>query len=228
MTKKYVVTVDGPAGSGKSTVGRLLAQKLSYVYLDTGALYRAMALKVRMASLSRITARRLRPSAGPRQLPFASTIGATRIILDGKDVTELIRTPEISMLASTVSALPEVRGCPATPCSGTRPVRAVSWPRDGIWGPSCFPVADVKFFLTASAGERGRRRWLELRDRGHEVSLEEVLRDVVQRDRQDSEREIAPLRPSDDGVLIDSTGKNIGEVVEEMLGAVRRKSSKAL
>ena len=227
MTKKYVVTVDGPAGSGKSTVARLLAQKLSYVYLDTGALYRALALKVRMANLSPDNREKIAVLCGSTTVALRERDGATRIQLDGKDVTELIRTPEISMLASTISALPEVRGALlSVQRDSAREGGVVAEGRD--MGTVVFPGADVKFYLTASPEERSRRRWLELKNRGHEVSLEEVLRDVVQRDRQDSEREIAPLRPSDDGVLIDSTGKNIDEVVEEMLGAVRGKSSKAL
>jgi CMP/dCMP kinase len=227
LTKKYVVTVDGPAGSGKSTVGRLLAQKLSYVYLDTGALYRAMALKVRMASLSPDSREKIAVLCGSTAIALRERDGSTRIVLDGEDVTELIRTPEISMLASTISALPEVRDALlSVQRDSARDGGVVAEGRD--MGTVVFPGADVKFFLTAGAEERGRRRWLELRERGHEVSLEEVLRDVFQRDRQDSEREIAPLRPSDDGVLVDSTGKTIDEVVEEMLGAVRRKYSKAL
>jgi cytidylate kinase len=227
LTKKYVVTVDGPAGSGKSTVGRLLAQKLSYVYLDTGALYRAMALKVRMASLSPDNREKIAVLCGSTAIALRERDGTTRIVLDGEDVTELIRTPEISMLASTISALPEVRDALlSVQRDSARDGGVVAEGRD--MGTVVFPGADVKFFLTAGAEERGRRRWLELRERGHEVSLEEVQRDVFQRDRQDSEREIAPLRPSDDGVLVDSTGKTIDEVVEEMLGAVRRKSSKAL
>jgi cytidylate kinase len=227
LTKKYVVTVDGPAGSGKSTAGRLLAQKLSYVYLDTGALYRAMALKVRMASLSPDNREKIAVLCGSTAIALRERDGSTRIVLDGEDVTELIRTPEISMLASTISALPEVRDALlSVQRDSARDGGVVAEGRD--MGTVVFPGADVKFFLTAGAEERGRRRWLELRERGHEVSLEEVQRDVFQRDRQDSEREIAPLRPSDDGVLVDSTGKTIDEVVEEMLGAVRRKSSKAL
>jgi cytidylate kinase len=227
LTKKYVVTVDGPAGSGKSTVGRLLAQKLSYVYLDTGALYRALALKVRMAGLSPDDRGTIAVLCGSTTIAFRERDGATRIHLDGNDVTELIRTPEISMLASTISALPEVRSSLlSVQRDSAREGGVVAEGRD--MGTVVFPCADVKFYLTASPEERSRRRWLELKDRGHEASIEEVLRDVVQRDRQDSEREIAPLRPSDDGILIDSTGKNIDEVVEEMLGAVRGKSSKAL
>ena len=226
MTKKYVVTVDGPAGSGKSTVSRLLARRLSYVYLDTGALYRAIALKISAAGLATADRAGIAALCGETDIALAERDGATRILLDGRDVTELIRTPEISMLASTVSALPEVRQrLLAVQREAAFAGGVVAEGRD--MGTVVFPGAEVKFFLTAGAEERARRRWLELRERGHEVGLDEVLRDVVLRDRQDSEREIAPLRPSEDGVLVDSTGKSIEDVVEEMFKAVKtRKTAK--
>ena len=226
MTKRYVVTVDGPAGSGKSTVSRLLARRLSYVYLDTGALYRAIALKISAAGLATADRAGIAALCGETDIALAERDGATRILLDGRDVTELIRTPEISMLASTVSALPEVRQrLLAVQREAAFAGGVVAEGRD--MGTVVFPGAEVKFFLTAGAEERARRRWLELRQRGHEVGLDEVLRDVVLRDRQDSEREIAPLRPSEDGVLVDSTGKSIEDVVEEMFKAVKtRKTGK--
>jgi len=186
-----------------------------------------MALKIRAACLSSGDREKIAALCASTAIALHERDGATRVVLDGKDVTEFIRTPEISMLASTISTLPEVRSALLSVQRDTaRDGGVVAEGRD--MGTVVFPGADVKFFLTASAGERGRRRWQELREQGHEASLEEVLRDVVQRDRQDSEREIAPLRPSDDGVLVDSTGKTIDEVVEEMLGAVREKSSKTL
>jgi len=226
LTKRYVVTVDGPAGSGKSTVSRLLARRLSYVYLDTGALYRAIALKISAAGLATADRAGIAALCGETDIALAERDGATRILLDGRDVTELIRTPEISMLASTVSALPEVRQrLLAVQREAAFAGGVVAEGRD--MGTVVFPGAEVKFFLTAGAEERARRRWLELRERGHEVGLDEVLRDVVLRDRQDSEREIAPLRPSEDGVLVDSTGKSIEDVVEEMFKAVKtRKTAK--
>jgi len=226
LTKRYVVTVDGPAGSGKSTVSRLLARRLSYVYLDTGALYRAIALKISAAGLATADRAGIAALCGETDIALAERDGATRILLDGRDVTELIRTPEISMLASTVSALPEVRQrLLAVQREAAFAGGVVAEGRD--MGTVVFPGAEVKFFLTAGAEERARRRWLELRERGHEVGLDEVLRDVVLRDRQDSEREIAPLRPSEDGVLVDSTGKSIEDVVEEMFKAVKtRKTGK--
>jgi len=226
LTKRYVVTVDGPAGSGKSTVSRLLARRLSYVYLDTGALYRAVALKVSRAGLAAADRAGIAALCGETDITLFEREGTTRILLDGRDVTEHIRTPEISMLASTVSAHPEVRQrLLAVQREAARTGGVVAEGRD--MGTVVFPGAEVKFFLTAGAEERARRRWLELRERGHEVGLDEVLRDVIRRDRQDSEREIAPLRPSEDGVLVDSTGKSIEDVVEELFKAIKtRKTGK--
>jgi len=222
-----VVTVDGPAGSGKSTVSRLLARELSYVYLDTGALYRAMALKVSDAGLAAADRAGIAALCGETDIALAEREGTTRILLDGRDVTELIRTPAISMLASTVSALPEVRQrLLSVQREAARFGGVVAEGRD--MGTVVFPGADVKFFLTAGPEERGQRRWLELRERGHEVSLEEVIRDVVLRDRQDSEREIAPLRPSEDAILVDSTGKSIEGVVTEMLRAIKARKTEKL
>lgn len=227
MTKRYVVTVDGPAGSGKSTVGRLLARALAYVYLDTGALYRAVALKVGRAGLDASDKPGIAALCSETAVEFVERDGVTRIRLDGRDVTELIRTPEISMLASTVSAVPEVRQrLLAVQRDAARAGGIVAEGRD--MGTVVFPGADVKFFLTAGPEERGRRRWLELRERGHEADLEDVIRDVARRDRQDSEREIAPLRPAEDGVFVDSTGKTVEEVVGEMLRVIKGKENKTL
>jgi len=225
LTKRYVVTVDGPAGSGKSTVSRLLARELSCVYLDTGALYRAVALKVSRAGLAPDDRAGIAALCAKTAVALAVREGATRVLLDGQDVTEEIRTPAISMLASTVSALPEVR-------QRLLAVQREAAPAGGIvaegrdMGTVVFPGADVKFFLTAGPEERGRRRWLELKQRGHEVELAEVIRDVARRDRQDSGREIAPLRPSGDAVLVDSTGKSVEEVVQEMLRVIKGKGNR--
>lgn len=225
MTKRYVVTVDGPAGSGKSTVSRLLARELSCVYLDTGALYRAVALKVSRAGLAPDDRAGIAALCAKTAVALAVREGATRVLLDGQDVTEEIRTPAISMLASTVSALPEVRQRLLAVQRETAPAGGiVAEGRD--MGTVVFPGADVKFFLTAGPEERGRRRWLELKQRGHEVELAEVIRDVARRDRQDSGREIAPLRPSGDAVLVDSTGKSVEEVVQEMLRVIKGKGNR--
>jgi cytidylate kinase len=222
-----VVTVDGPAGSGKSTVSRLLARELAYVYLDTGALYRAVALKVTRAGVDVSDRAGIAALCGETDVALVERGGAARILLDGRDVTELIRSPEISMLASTVSAVPEVRQrLLAVQREAALAGGIVAEGRD--MGTVVFPGADVKFFLTAGPEERGRRRWLELRERGHEVRLEDVIRDVVRRDRQDSEREIAPLRPAGDGVLVDSTGKTVEEVVSEMLQVIKSKENEVL
>lgn len=227
MTKRCVVTVDGPAGSGKSTVSRLLAQRLSFVYLDTGALYRAVALKVSRAGLSAADRPGIAALCAGTDITLALHEGTTRVILDGQDVTDRIRTPEISMLASAVSAVPEVRQrLLALQREAATAGGIVAEGRD--MGTVVFPGADVKFFLTAGPEERGRRRWLELKEQGHAMGLDDVIRDVILRDRQDSGREIAPLRPSEDAVLVDSTGKTVEEVVDEMLRVIKGKENNVL
>jgi len=226
LTKRCVVTVDGPAGSGKSTVSRLLARELACVYLDTGALYRAVALKVSRAGLSAADRPGIAALCADTDITLALHEDSTRVLLDGQDVTDLIRTPAISMLASAVSAVPEVRQrLLAVQREAALAGGIVAEGRD--MGTVVFPGADVKFFLTAGPEERGRRRWLELRERGHDVELAEVIRDVERRDRQDSGRAIAPLRPPEDAVLVDSTGKSVEEVVGEMLRVIKDKVSNA-
>jgi len=227
LTRRYVVTVDGPAGSGKSTVSRLLARELAYVYLDTGALYRAVALKVSRSGLAAGDRAGIAALCGETTVTIAGLDGVTRVLLDGADVTELLRTPEISMLASAVSAVPEVRQrLLAVQREAALTGGIVAEGRD--MGTVVFPGADVKFFLTACPEERGRRRWLEMRERGHEAALGDVIEGVVRRDRQDSGREIAPLRPAENGIVIDSTGKTVEEVVDEMLRAIKDKENRVL
>jgi cytidylate kinase len=186
-----------------------------------------VALKVGRAGLDDSDRPGIAALCGETDVALVERDGTTRILLDGRDVTELIRTPEISMLASTVSALPEVRQrLLAVQREAARAGGIVAEGRD--MGTVVFPGADVKFFLTAGPEERGRRRWLELRERGHAVEIEDVIREVVRRDRQDSEREIAPLRPAEDGFLVDSTGKTVEEVVDEMLRVIKGKENGVL
>ncbi len=221
MNKHLVITVDGPAGSGKSTVSRLLAERLSFTCLDTGALYRAVALKALregidagdtagLEALCRTT--RIRIHGGPG--------GQTRVFVDDEDVTPLIRTPEVSMLASKVSAVPAVRQA-LLPIQreAARDSGVVAEGRD--MGTVVFPDAPFKFFLTASIEERSRRRYRELSGEGDGPSLEDVRREVTRRDRRDSNRAVAPLRPAPGAIVIDSTDLAIPEVIEKMLEIIR-------
>ncbi len=219
MEKRLVITVDGPAGAGKSTVSKLLAQKLSYIYLDTGALYRAFACKVAEEGIPVDDEKRLSDLCAGFNVSLKSANSVLKVFVDNKDVTKKIRGQDIGMLASKISAVPIVR---KTLLSIQRETGKnggiVAEGRD--MGTVVFPHADFKFFLNASVEERSRRRFMELVGKGENPNFEEVKRDLIIRDRQDSERKIAPLKPSKDSIAIDSTDMNITEVVAEMIKVI--------
>jgi len=213
-----IVAIDGPAGAGKSTVAKALAERLGFTLVDTGAIYRAVALSASRAGVATDDDTGLVAVVDALDLAFHMEDGVNHVLLDGEDVTSEIRTPDISMGASTVSARPGVRAglldlqrrlALETDAGG-----AVLEGRD--IGTVVFPDADHKFFLTASAEVRAQRRYDELRARGSKTTLEEVLADQARRDHQDSTREVAPLKPADDAVVVDSTELGIEEVVEKM------------
>ena len=207
-----IVAIDGPAGAGQSTVARQLAGRLGFSIIDTGAIYRAVALAARRAGIPWEDDEELRKllDAGLR-LSF----DGDRVQLRGEDVTEAIRTPEISRGSSVVSARPVVRLKLLQlqrDLGRAAPRGAVLEGRD--IGTVVFPDAQVKFFLTASDAARARRRHAELADRGLVVPLHEVLADQRRRDKDDSERAIAPLKPAPDAIVVDTTGMDLGEVVD--------------
>jgi cytidylate kinase len=214
-----VVAIDGPAGSGKSTVARALAARLGYLYVDTGAMYRAVALAAVRAGIALDDG----PALGAlclglslRQIPGPA---GSRTLLGDEDVSRAIRTPEMSRASSSVSAAPEVRAAMAAQqrrmgeCGGT-----VLEGRD--IGTVVFPDAEAKFFLTASTAERARRRRDELAARGDAQDLEAVRREMEERDRNDSARAHSPLRRAADAVEIDTTALTPAEVVELMAARV--------
>jgi CMP/dCMP kinase len=211
-----IVAIDGPAGAGKSTVARELARRLGFSIVDTGAIYRAVALAARRAGIGweddEGLSRLLDAGLG---ISFAPGAEGQRVLLHGEDVTEAIRTPEISRGASVVSARPVVRrkllGLQRR-LGREAGQGAVLEGRD--IGTVVFPDADVKFFLTASDEARAARRYAELVDRGLAVPLQEVLADQRRRDKDDSERVIAPLKPAPDAIVVDTTGMDLGEVME--------------
>jgi cytidylate kinase len=219
-----VVAIDGPAGAGKSTVARRLADALGFVLLDTGALYRALALAAERrgipwddeAAVSALS-HEIVASDGVRLEPDPSSPRGVRVVLLGEDVSGAIRTQAISMGASCVSAIAGVRAAllELQRHLGQLPPGVVAEGRD--IGTVVFPDAPVKFFLTASLEVRARRRQAELEAQGQAVPpLAQTLEEVAARDRQDSERAVAPLRRADDAHLVDSTGRGIDEVVSEM------------
>jgi cytidylate kinase len=217
-----VVTIDGPAGAGKSTTARLLAAHLGYSFLDTGALYRAVALCARRRGLEWGDGPGVGALAASLQIRFQPSPQGNRVLVDGVDVTDEIRQPEISQGASRVSALPEVRAAllGLQQDIGAQG-RVVAEGRDT--GTVVFPTAFAKFFLTATAHERARRRAVELEAQGQPVVFSEVLAELEQRDARDSTRAVAPLKRADDAIEIVTDGMTAVEVVTKMEALVRRR-----
>lgn len=219
--KALVVAIDGPAGVGKSTAARMLSQRLGYVLVDTGALYRAVALMATERGLSWDDGEGLAEVARSASIELGSDEeGVTRLSIDGEDRSMDIRTPEISRGASAVSRHLEVRRALLGMQRKLGAAGGVVLEGRDI-GTVVFPDAEIKVFLTASPEVRARRRFDELISRGERVSFEETLREVVQRDHQDETREVAPLRPAADALHVDTSALEIEEVVERLSDLVR-------
>ena len=217
--KKLVITIDGPGGAGKSTVSKALAARLAYLYLDTGAYYRAYAYKVRQEGVSPHHDDQLADLGRRIKIHTEHNEGAGRIYVDGKDVTEQIRTEEISILASNISARPCVR-------KALIEIQRQAGAQGGIvaegrdMGTVVFPEADFKFYLDATTSERAKRRYQELSAGNAEEDYEKVASALVLRDKQDRERPIAPLKPAIDAHTIDSTDMTVQGVVEKMVSII--------
>ncbi len=221
--KKIIVAIDGPSGSGKSTVAKRLAGRLGYMYIDTGAMYRAVALQAKRDNIDINDSAALIRLCESVKLEFVPDNGGLRTILNGEDVSEAIRTPEMSMAASDISARKEVRQALLSLQRRMGENGGVVLEGRDV-GTVIFPNAEAKFFLDASLEERGKRRYKELAAKGMNVTLEQTVEDVRKRDINDSSREIAPLKMADDAVLVDSTNLGVEEVVEKMIEVIKARS----
>ena len=211
----YRIAVDGPSGAGKSTIAKAVAKKLDIEYIDTGAMYRAVGFKVASCGVSTDDVKAIEGLIEDTDIDLVEG----RILLDGVDVSDSIRTPEMSMMASKCSAIPAVREKLVEIQREMGRRKSVIMDGRDI-GTNVLKDAEYKIYLTASAEERAQRRFKELQEKGEDQSYEEVLQDIIQRDHNDMTRELNPLRKAEDAIEIDSTGMNVDQVVDAVLKVV--------
>ena len=217
-----VITIDGPAGAGKSTVSRQLAANLGFLYLDTGAMYRAVALQAERMGLNVNNGERVRAMCQALELRFETVAGENRLYMGQEDVSAAIRSPRMDLLSSRISAIKEVRE------AMTELQRRIGENAHGLvaegrdMGTVVFKDAEFKFYVTASQAVRAERRYKERKERGESPSRADVEREIEQRDEQDTNRAIAPLRPAEDAIRIDSSKLTPTEVLDVVLSHIRR------
>ena len=217
--KKLVIAIDGPAGSGKSTVSKIIAKKLDVMYLDTGAMYRALTLKAMRQGVDLNDENALTGLARSTSMNLSEESGKLKVLLDGEDVTALIRTPELTNNVKYIARVPGVRK------EMVRLQRAIGEKSGAVLegrdiGTVVFPDADFKFYLDASLEERTRRRYKELIEAGQKVRLEDIKKDVFVRDESDIKRNVGALKKAGDAVFVDTTGLSIDGVVDRILSYI--------
>lgn len=217
--KNLVVAIDGPAGAGKSTVAQIVAQILGYTYIDTGAMYRAVAWKTLQQDYP-VTDMLIIDVVKDIHVDLHYKDGNTKVVVDGQDVSRLIRTPEVTKIVSQVARLAPVREKMVDLQRQMAERGAIVMDGRDI-ATNVLPQADVKIFLTASIEERATRRWTEMKEKGYDVDLKKLQIDIAARDKADSERDISPLIQATDAVLLDTTGMDINTVVESILKMCR-------
>lgn len=209
----YNVAIDGPAGAGKSTIAKLVAKEKGYIYVDTGAMYRALAIHFLEKKVSAEETDQVVAACKDAEVTIVYEEGVQQVYLNGKNVTGQLRTEEVGNMASKTSAIPEVRAKLLELQRGLARTSDVIMDGRDI-GTNILPDADVKIYLTASVETRAKRRFDELTERGESCSLEEIKKDIRERDARDMNREIAPLKQAEDAILVDSSNMGISEVVD--------------
>ena len=212
----FNIAIDGPAGAGKSTIAKLAASELSYIYVDTGAMYRGMAIYFLEQKISPDEKEEIAKACQNAEVSIAYEDGEQQIYLNGKNVTALLRKEEVGKMASISSAIPEVRQKLLSLQRNLAKEKDVVMDGRDI-GTNILPDADVKVYLTASSRTRANRRYLELREKNVDCNLDEIEREIIARDERDMNREIAPLKQAEDAILIDSSDLSIEEVTEKIL-----------
>lgn len=217
----YNVAVDGPAGAGKSTIAKLVAKEMGYIYVDTGAMYRGLAIHFLKKGVDPEEKEAVVEACRDAEVTIGYEDGVQQIYLNGENVTGMLRTEEVGNMASRTSAIPEVRE------KLLELQRSLASEKDVIMdgrdiGTNILPDADVKIYLTASVETRAKRRYDELKEKGESCDLEEIVRDIKARDERDMTRDIAPLKKAEDAVLVDSSDMTIEEVVGRICSLCRR------
>ena len=220
MSRSYNIAIDGPAGAGKSTVAKRIARELNYIYVDTGAMYRAMALYLIHNQVDSRDQAAIAEACRYADISIEYQDGEQVVLLNGENVNAYLRTEEVGNMASVSSAVPEVR------LKLVELQRRLAAKADVVMdgrdiGTYVLPDADVKIYLTASSRTRAERRFLELKEKGGNRSLDEIEQDIVEWDRRDMSREFAPLRQAEDAVLVDSSDMTADEVVERIISLCR-------
>lgn len=223
MNRKLIIAIDGPAGAGKSSVARKLARQLDYLFINTGAMYRAVAWKAQQSGIPLDDVERIGRLARESRIELTGPVDSTRVLVDGEDITESITSPQVSQAASVVSAIPAVRRALVARQQQMGSEGGVVMEGRDI-GTMVFPDADIKIYLDASSEARSRRRFDEDTARGIAVaSIEQMRSEIEERDLRDKSRDDSPLLQAEDAIYIDSSGLSIEEVVVRILGAVSSK-----
>lgn len=216
----YNVAIDGPAGAGKSTIAKLVAKEKGYIYLDTGAMYRGLAIHFLDKGIQPQETEKVIEACKDAEVTIAYEDAVQHVYLNGKDISSRLRNEEVGNMASVTSAIPEVRKKLLELQQNLAKTQNVIMDGRDI-GTCVLPHADVKVYLTASVETRAKRRYQELQEKGEDCNLEEIAHDIEERDRRDMTREIAPLKQAEDAVLVDSSDMTIAEVVKTIVDLCR-------